>query len=113
MPQKSQGTRNHGHDLATKNLHFLGGFAKYCCILPGTGTLNLLAYLSDGEATPLNCGVATIILAAEAAQIGIRDTAVMQGVGLLGLYGCAIAKARGAKCVIGLDAVTDRLTTTQ
>ena len=33
----------------------------------------------------------------------------MQGLGLLGLYGCAIAKARGARRVIGLDVIADRL----
>jgi threonine dehydrogenase-like Zn-dependent dehydrogenase len=34
---------------------------------------------------------------------------VIQGLGLLGLYGAAMAKARGARCVIGLDAVGSRL----
>ncbi len=110
MPQKSEGLRKYGHDLATEDPHFLGGFAEYCYILPGTGILNLPPDLSDEEATPLNCGVATMISVTEAAQIGMGDTVVVQGLGLLGLYGCAIAKARGAKCVIGLDAVTDRLT---
>ena len=51
-----------------------------------------------------------MISVTEAAQIKMGDTVVVQGLGLLGLYGCAIAKARGAKYVIGLDAVADRLT---
>jgi len=37
------------------------------------------------------------------------DAVVIQGLGLLGLYGAAMAKARGARIVIGLDAVPDRL----
>ena len=37
------------------------------------------------------------------------DAVVVQGLGLLGLYGCAMAKARGARLVIGIDAVPDRL----
>ncbi len=45
----------------------------------------------------------------EAADIDVGETVVVQGLGLLGLYGCAIAKARGARRVIGLDAVSDRL----
>ena len=110
MPQKSKGIRKYGHDLATEDPHFTGGFAEYCYILPGTGILNLPDDLSDEEATPLNCGVATMISVTEAAQIKMGDTVVVQGLGLLGLYGCAIAKARGAKYVIGLDAVADRLT---
>ncbi|MFQ6022083.1 MAG: zinc-binding dehydrogenase [Acidiferrobacterales bacterium] len=109
MPQKCHGVRKYGHDLADKDPHFLGGFAEYCYIVPGTGILKLPNELSDEEATPLNCGVATMISVTEAAGIGVGDVVVIQGLGLLGLYGCAMAKARGARLVIGLDAVPDRL----
>ena len=109
MPQKSPGVRKYGHDLADDDPHFLGGFAEYCYILPGTGILKLPDAISDEEATPLNCGAATMIAVTEASKIGISDTVVIQGLGLLGLYGCAIAKARGARKVIGLDTVPDRL----
>jgi alcohol dehydrogenase len=109
MPQKCQGLRKYGHDLATQEPHFLGGFAEYCYILPGTFILKLPPDLSDEEATPLNCGVATMASVTEAAEIGLGDAVVIQGLGLLGLYGAAMAKARGARCVIGLDAVPARL----
>ena len=109
LPQKSVGVRKYGHDLATKDPHFLGGFAEYCYIQPGTGILNLPNEIMDEEATPLNCGVATMISVTEAAQINMGETVVVQGLGLLGLYGCAIAKARGARRVIGLDVVANRL----
>jgi len=109
MPQKSPDLRKYGHDLVADDPHFLGGFADYCYILPGTGILRLPDELSDEEATPLNCGVATMISVTEAADIQIGDTVVVQGLGLLGLYGCAIAKARGARTVIGLDTVPSRL----
>jgi alcohol dehydrogenase len=109
MPQKCQGVRKYGHDLADEDPHFLGGFAEYCYILPGTAILKLPDELSDEEATPLNCGVATMAAVTEAAQIGLGDAVVIQGLGLLGLYGAAMAKARGARCVIGLDAVANRL----
>lgn len=109
MPQKCDGVRKYGHDLATEDPHFLGGFAEYCYILPGTWILKLPDDLSDEEATPLNCGVATMASVTEAAAIGLGDAVVIQGLGLLGLYGAAMAKARGARCVIGLDAVASRL----
>ena len=54
MPQKCNGVRKYGHDLATEDPHFLGGFAEYCYILPGTWILKLPDDLSDEEATPLN-----------------------------------------------------------
>ena len=111
MPQKSHGLRKYGHDRADEDPHFVGGFAEYCYILPGTGILKLPAELSDEEATPLNCGVATMISVTEAAAIGMGDTVVIQGLGLLGLYGVAIARSRGARLVVGLDAVPSRLET--
>ena len=109
MPQKCHGVRKYGHDLAEEDPHFLGGFAEYCYILPGTWILKLPDELSDEEATPINCGVATMASVTEAACIEMGDAVVVQGLGLLGLYGCAMAKARGARLVIGLDAVPDRL----
>jgi hypothetical protein len=59
LPQKPHGLRKYGHDRADEDPHFTGGFADYCYILPGTGILWLPTELSDEEATPLNCGVAT------------------------------------------------------
>jgi putative phosphonate catabolism associated alcohol dehydrogenase len=109
MPQKCHGVRKYGHDLVEDDPHFLGGFAEYCYILPGTWILKLPSDLCDEEATPLNCGVATMVSVTEAAEIALGDTVVIQGLGLLGLYGAAMAKARGARCVIGLDAVATRL----
>lgn len=111
MPQKSPGIRKYGHDLVEDDPHFIGGFADYCYILPGTGILKLPDEITDEEATPLNCGAATMMSVTEAAAIEMGDTVVVQGLGLLGLYGCAIAKARGARRVIGLDTVPDRLET--
>ena len=109
IPQKSPGVRKYGHDLADVDPHFLGGFAEYCYIQPGTGILKLPEEISDEEAAPLNCGVATMISATEAADISAGETVVVQGLGLLGIYGCAIASAKGATTVIALDNVADRL----
>ena len=109
MPQKSPGLRKYGHDCAADDPHFTGGFGEYCYILPGTGILKVPADLTDEEAVPLNCGVATMISVTEAAGIGMGETVVIQGLGLLGLYGAAMAKSRGARRVIGLDTVPARL----
>jgi putative phosphonate catabolism associated alcohol dehydrogenase len=103
MPQKARGVDKYGHMAASTAPHHHGGFGEYCYILPGSWILRLPDELSDEEATPLNCGVATMIAVTEAANIRIGHTVVVQGLGLLGLYGAAIAKARGARAVIGLD----------
>lgn len=84
MTQKCHGLRKYGHDLAEEDPHFLGGFAEYCYILPGTWILKLPDDLSDEAATPINCGVATMVSVTEAAAIQMGDAVVVQGLGLLG-----------------------------
>jgi putative phosphonate catabolism associated alcohol dehydrogenase len=108
LPQKSPGVDKYGHMAATTPPHHHGGFGEYCYILPQSWILRLPDVLSDAEATPINCGVATMIAVTEAAEIRIGQTVVIQGLGLLGLYGAAIAKARGAGRVIGIDGVAER-----
>jgi threonine dehydrogenase-like Zn-dependent dehydrogenase len=70
--------------------------------------LRLPEELADAEAAPLNCGIATMVAVTEAAGIGMGDTVVIQGLGLLGLYGSALARSRGARLVIGIDPVRAR-----
>lgn len=108
LPQKSHGVDKYGHMAVSTEPHHHGGFGEYCYVLPQSWILKLPAELTDEEATPINCGVATMICVTERAEIGMGDTVVIQGLGLLGLYGAAIAKARGARLVIGLDTVAAR-----
>jgi putative phosphonate catabolism associated alcohol dehydrogenase len=108
LPQKSPGVDKYGHMAAATPPHHHGGFGEYCYILPQSWILRLPEDLSDAEAAPINCGVATMIAVTEAAEIRIGQTVVIQGLGLLGLYGAAIAKARGARLVIGVDGVAER-----
>ena len=108
LPQKSPGLDKYGHMAASTPPHHHGGFGEYCYILPRSWVLRLPVELSDEEATPINCGVATMIAATEAANIRIGQSVVVQGLGLLGLYGAAIAKARGARFVVGIDSVAQR-----
>jgi putative phosphonate catabolism associated alcohol dehydrogenase len=108
LPQKSHGVDKYGHMAVTTDPHHHGGFGEYCYVLPQSWILKLPADLTDEEATPINCGVATMMCITERAEIGMGDAVVVQGLGLLGLYGAAIAKARGARLVIGIDTVESR-----
>lgn len=108
LPQKSPGVDKYGHMAVTTEPHHHGGFGEYCYVLPHSWILKLPPDLTDEEATPINCGVATMVCVTERAQIGLGDAVVVQGLGLLGLYGAALAKGRGARLVIGLDTVAAR-----
>ena len=103
LPQKSPGVEKYGHLPVTTAPHHHGGFAEYCYVMPKSWILRLPDDMTDAEATPLNCGVATMVAVTEAANLRLGCTVVIQGLGLLGLYGAALAKSRGARYVIGLD----------
>ena len=108
LPQKSPGVDKYGHMAVTTEPYHHGGFGEYCYILPRSWILKLPDELSDEEATPINCGVATVVCVTEKAEIGMGDAVVVQGLGLLGLYACALAKSRGARLVVGIDTVAAR-----
>jgi len=108
LPQKSPGVDKYGHMAVTTDPYHHGGFGEFCYILPRSWILKLPDDLTDEEATPVNCGVATVVCVTEKAEIRMGDAVVVQGLGLLGLYASALAKARGARLVIGLDTVATR-----
>jgi putative phosphonate catabolism associated alcohol dehydrogenase len=108
LPQKAPGVDKYGHMAATTEPHHHGGFGEYCYILPRSWILKLPPELTDEEATPINCGVATVICIVEKAEVAAGDTVVIQGLGLLGLYAAAVCKARGARRVVGVDGVESR-----
>jgi len=110
LPQKCEKGRKYGHESAEEPPHLLGGFAQYCYLLPGTGIALVPPELTDAEAAPVNCGIATMVAVTEAAAIVPGDTVVVFGAGLLGLYGVAMARAQGAAHVIAIDAVPARRT---
>jgi putative phosphonate catabolism associated alcohol dehydrogenase len=109
LPQKCTRLWKYGHDSADVPPHLHGGFAEYCHLRAGTVMLRVPDEVTDEEATPVNCGVATMVAATEASGTGVGDTVVVQGLGLLGLYGVALARARGARLVVALDPVPERL----
>jgi putative phosphonate catabolism associated alcohol dehydrogenase len=108
LPHKAPGVDKYGHMSSETPPHHHGGFGEFCYIRPDSWILRLPDALSDEEAAPLNCGVATMCAVVEAAQVDIGQTIVVQGLGLLGLYGAALAKARGAARVVGVDGVPSR-----
>jgi len=108
-PQKCLNIQKYGHIPSDQEPHFLGGFADYCYVLPHTGIVRIPNNLSDQEATPIMCGVPTMVSVIESVSVGIGDTVVIQGLGLLGLYGIALAREKKAHTVIGIDSVKARL----
>ena len=74
-----------------------------CHLAPGTPILRVPDSLPDEVVCPANCATATVAAALRIAG-GCQDQVVLiQGVGMLGLTACAMARCGGAREVIACD----------
>ena len=101
--------KKYGHDSCADAPHFIGGFADYCYITPGTCVIKLPDELTDEEVAPANCALATVIAAAEAIELQPFDNVLIQGAGALGFYAAALAKHYGCGRIIVTDILDHRL----
>lgn len=108
LPQKCRRLVKYGHESANASPGLTGGFAELCHLLPGTPILKMPSAVTDADAVTVNCAGATMTAVLDAAHVGVGDCVVVQGLGALGLWGVALARAVGAGTVIGLDTVAER-----
>jgi threonine dehydrogenase-like Zn-dependent dehydrogenase len=101
--------KKYGHDSCADPPHFNGGFAEYCYITPGTGVIKIPDELSDLEAAPANCALATVVAGWESAGLRPFENVLVQGAGALGLYAAALARHYGCNRIIVTDILDDRL----
>jgi alcohol dehydrogenase len=109
LPMKCRSLRKYGHDSCADPPHFVGGFAEYCMLGPGTAVFKLPDDLTDDEACPANCALATIVAGWEAAGLRPLENVLIQGAGALGFYAAAFARHAGCSEVIVTDVQDRRL----
>ncbi|MEI7670554.1 MAG: zinc-binding dehydrogenase [Deltaproteobacteria bacterium] len=103
--------KKYGHDRCTDPPHFIGGFAEYCYLTPGTCVIKVPDELTDEEAAPANCALATVVAGWEAADLKPFENVLIQGAGALGFYAAALAKHHGCRRIIVTDILDHRLAT--
>lgn len=101
--------KKYGHDSCANPPHFVGGFAEYCYISPGTCVIKIPADLSDEEVSPANCALATVVAGWEAADLKPFENVLVQGAGALGFYAAALARHNGCHRIIVTDILNHRL----
>src|SRR5262249_5754728 len=89
--------------------HFLGGYAEYHYLRPGTTIFRLPEELPTEAVIGAGCALNTAIHGVERVGIGWRDQVVVQGAGPVGLAALAVARSAGASQVIVLGAPKHRL----
>ena len=109
MPQKCVRLRKYGHLPLNEPPHITGGYCEYVCLMPGTALFKVPPGLSDEVITPANCTLATAQNAVERVALSQKDTVLIQGAGLLGLYLCGLAGSEGCACIIVTDPDPERL----
>jgi alcohol dehydrogenase len=109
LPQKCTKMFKYGHVKSDQKPHFTGGFAKYIHLKKGSYIFKVSPELSDEEVAPLMCAASTITSGLDYGDFQDCDYVIIQGCGALGMYACAFTKQLGAKKVIAIDVIADRL----
>jgi putative phosphonate catabolism associated alcohol dehydrogenase len=109
LMMKCRHLKKYGHDNCDEPPHFVGGFAEYCYITPGTCVIRIPDTLSDEEVAPANCALATVVAGWEAAEVKPFENVLIQGAGALGFYAAALAKHYGCKRILVTDILDHRL----
>jgi threonine dehydrogenase-like Zn-dependent dehydrogenase len=109
LTMKCRHLKKYGHDSCADPPHFVGGFAEYCYITPGTCVIKIPDVLTDEEVAPANCALATVVAGWEAAEVKPFENVLIQGAGALGFYAAALAKHYGCQRIIVSDILDHRL----
>lgn len=108
LPQKCEQLFKYGHAALDDGSGLNGCYASHSVLRPGTFVLPIPDSLPDSVVAPVNCALATMVAALEPFSIA-GHLAVIQGAGLLGLYGCALLKQAGWDRVVVVDKNPGRL----
>ena len=108
LPQKCMELFKYGHSPLDDGSGLNGCYASHVLLRRGTSIFRVSDRLSDSVVAPVNCALATMVCATEVLPTPCR-TAVVQGAGLLGLYGCALLRSKGVSRVLVVDTEATRL----
>ena len=109
LPMKCRSLRKYGHDSCAEPPHLTGGFAEMCYLRAGTAIVKIPDSVTDEEACPANCALATVVAGWDAAGLRPLETVLIQGAGGLGFYAAAYARYQGCRTVIVTDPLEHRL----
>jgi putative phosphonate catabolism associated alcohol dehydrogenase len=101
--------KKYGHDSCENPPHLQGGFAEYCYISSGTCVIRIPDILTNEEAAPANCALATVSAGWETLSLRPFENVLILGAGALGIYAAALARHLGCNRVIVTDIFDHRL----
>ena len=111
IPQKCDHLFKYGHSQLSEGNGFNGCFASHITLRKGTHLVVIPDTLPDNFVVPANCALATMVAVIEPiSQNPVPAKKIMiQGAGLLGVYGSALLKHYGVEEIWVTDVIQDRL----
>lgn len=111
IPQKCDDLFKYGHSGLQEGNGFNGCFASHITLRKGTHVVVLPDTLPDAYAVPANCALATMVAVIEPILKNPiqAEKILIQGAGLLGIYGAALLRHHGVKEVWLTDINKERL----
>ncbi len=108
LPQKCQHLFKYGHAAMDNGTGLNGCYASHILLRAGTHIVKVPDSLPDNVIVPANCALATVVNMVS--QLPDEcNSVVIQGVGLLGLYACALLHQQGVKHIFCVDINQNRL----
>jgi D-arabinose 1-dehydrogenase-like Zn-dependent alcohol dehydrogenase len=89
--------------------HFFGGFAELYVLSARQTVFKVPESLSDAEVAGANCALSQVMFGLERAAFSCGEDIVIQGAGGLGLYAVAVAREMGARTIVVIDGIRERL----
>jgi putative phosphonate catabolism associated alcohol dehydrogenase len=108
LPQKCEDLFKYGHARLSDASGLNGCYASHIVLRSGTHLCRVPDGLDDALVAPANCALATLVNVLEQVPASARRVLV-QGAGLLGLYGLALLQERGVTELYCRDPDPDRL----
>lgn len=107
LPQKCHSLLKYGHSSINDGSGFEGCFASHLILRGGTEIVILPDKLPDAYVAPANCALATMVAVVEKIPPQAKKV-LIQGAGLLGLYGTALLRHRGVAEILVSDPIPTR-----
>lgn len=108
LPQKCERVFKYGHARVDEASGLHGTYATHIVLRSGTHLVEVPECVPDAVAASVNCSLATMANVVESLPSPCH-VVVVQGAGLLGLYGCALLRSAKVERVIVVDTDEARL----
>ncbi|XP_072051199.1 L-threonine 3-dehydrogenase-like [Amphiura filiformis] len=111
LPQKCVKLFKYGHSRLETGSGLAGCYATHIILQPGTSVVQIPDTITDKMAASINCALATMVNAVYSIthEHVENKVALVQGAGLLGIFGCTLLHEAGYEKVYCADVNVDKL----